>query len=62
MTGGHFSFDRIYNKIKYLYWWPQMKSSISQHIKSCLSCQQFNISRQKKSGQLHPIPPPEGPF
>ena len=62
MTGGHFSFDRIYNKIKYLYWWPKMKSAISQHIKSCLSCQQFNISRQKKPGQLHPIPSPEGPF
>ena len=25
MTGGHFSLDRTYNKIKNLYWWPKMK-------------------------------------
>ncbi|CAF4929438.1 unnamed protein product, partial [Rotaria sp. Silwood2] len=25
MTGGHFSVDRTYNKIKNLYWWPRMK-------------------------------------
>ena len=57
MTGGHFSLDRTYNKIKNLYWWPKMKLSIFKHIKSCLSCQQYNISRQKKHGQLRPISP-----
>ena len=62
MTGGHFSLDRTYNKIKNLYWWPKMKLSIFKHIKSCLSCQQYNISRQKKHGQLRPISPPDGPF
>ena len=29
MTGGPFSVDRTYNKIKHLYWWPKMKLSIS---------------------------------
>ena len=62
MTGGHFSTDRIYYKIKHQYWWPRMIHTIKQHIKSCFLCQQYNISRQKKPGQLRPISPPEGPF
>ena len=39
-----------------------MKQSIIQHIQSCLPCQQHNISRTKKPGQLNPIPTPEEPF
>ena len=62
MTGGHFSTDRIYYKIKHQYWWSGMIHTIKQHIKSCFLYQQYNISRQKKPGQLRPITPPEGPF
>ncbi|CAF1458242.1 unnamed protein product [Rotaria sordida] len=62
MSGAHFSFDRTYNKIKNLYWWPAMKSTIRRYIQSCLLCKQYNISRQKKYGYLRPINPPEGPF
>ncbi|CAF3349874.1 unnamed protein product [Rotaria sp. Silwood1] len=62
MTGGHFSTDRIYYKIKNQYWWPEMIYTIKQHIRSCILCQQYNISRQKKPGQLRPISPPEGPL
>ncbi|CAF4557122.1 unnamed protein product [Didymodactylos carnosus] len=39
-----------------------MKSIVEDYVKSCTQCQQFNISRQKKPGKLHPIPPPSGPF
>ena len=62
MTGAHFSFDRTYNKIKYHYWWPNMKNSIKKYIESCIPCKQFNIARYKKHGHLRPIDPPEGPF
>jgi len=62
MTGGHFAADRTYYKIKNQYWWPGMKYSIKHYIKSCLPCQQYNINRQKKHGQLRSISPPEGPF
>ncbi|CAF1489537.1 unnamed protein product [Adineta steineri] len=62
MSGGHFSTDRTYDKIRNYYWWPDMKYSIKQHIKSCLPCQQYNVSRQKRHGQLRSISPPEGPF
>jgi hypothetical protein len=62
MTGAHFSFDRTYNKLKCLYWWPDMKSAIKSYITSCLLCKQYNIRRHKTHGYLRPISPPEGPF
>ncbi|CAF1157557.1 unnamed protein product [Didymodactylos carnosus] len=58
----HFGFHRTYLKLKHQYWWPNMKSSIEKYIKSCSKCQQFNISRQKKPGLLHPITSLDGPF
>ncbi|CAF4172165.1 unnamed protein product, partial [Rotaria magnacalcarata] len=60
--GGHFGIKRTYFKIKNKFWWPHMKQSIFQHIRSCLPCQQHNISRSKKPGRLQPISTPEGPF
>ncbi|CAF4432119.1 unnamed protein product [Rotaria sp. Silwood2] len=62
MSGGHFSFERTYNKLKHHYWWPGMRNTIRTHIKSCSLCQSFNVSRQRKFGRLHTISPPDGPF
>jgi hypothetical protein len=62
MSGGHFSFARTYDKLRNHYWWPGMRNSIRHHIKSCKECLSFNISRQKKVGKLHSVPPPDGPF
>ncbi|CAF4238254.1 unnamed protein product, partial [Adineta steineri] len=59
---GHFGVQRTYLKIKNIFWWPDMKQSITRYIQSCLPCQQYNITRTKKPGRLQPIPPPEGPF
>ena len=39
-----------------------MNYSIKQYIKSCLLCQQYNVSRQKESGRLRSISPPKGLF
>ena len=61
-TSGHFAFQRTYSKVKSRYWWPKMKESIAQFIKSCVLCQQFNVSRTRKPGHLCPIEPPDGPF
>ena len=62
MTGAHFGVERTYLKIKNYYWWPAMKRSIKTYIRSCMLCQQYNNSRQKRPGQLRPISPPESPF
>ncbi|CAF1521778.1 unnamed protein product [Rotaria sordida] len=59
---GHFGTRRTYYKLKNKYWWPDMKQSITQFIKSCLPCQQYNVSRSKRPGLLCPIETPTGPF
>jgi len=38
-----------------------MKGTVIEHIQSCISCQAYNVSRQKRHGFLNPIPPPDGP-
>ena len=59
---GHFGVQRTYLKIKNKYWWPKMKETIIQYVGSCLPCQQHNIQRSKRPGQLFPIESPMGPF
>jgi transposase InsO family protein len=60
--GGHFSTDKMISKISSRYWWPQMRKTISRHVKACALCQQYNHSRQKKPGHLRPITPTAIPF
>ncbi|CAF1431112.1 unnamed protein product, partial [Rotaria magnacalcarata] len=42
------------------YFWPSLYKDITNHIKSCIPCAQFNPRRQKTPGILKPIKPPEG--
>jgi len=60
--GGHFSTDKMYSKLVSRYWWPHMRETIQRHVQACIPCQQYNYSRQKKAGHLHPIPPPDIPY
>ena len=60
--GGHFSVDKMFSKISSRFWWPRMRCSIQHHVRACRLCQQFNYSRQKAPGHLHPIPPTAIPF
>ncbi|CAF4373249.1 unnamed protein product [Rotaria sp. Silwood2] len=61
LIGGHFAVRRTLNKIQQQFWWPNMKQSVIDHIKSCVVCQAYNVSREKRPGFLHPVPPPDGP-
>ena len=60
--GGHFSTDKMLSKIRLRFWWPHMRESIHRHVQACELCQQYNYSRQKKPGHLHPIAPVASPF
>lgn len=60
--GGHFSTDKMYSKLVSRYWWPRMRNTIRRHVQACTLCQQYNYSRQKKAGHLHPIPPTDIPY
>ncbi|CAF3405307.1 unnamed protein product [Rotaria socialis] len=58
--GGHFAIRRTLHKLQQQYWWPNIKQSVIDHIKSCIVCQAYNTSRQKRPGFLHPVRPPDG--
>ena len=60
--GGHFSVDKMFSKLRTRYWWPRMRFTIQQHVRACIPCQQYNFSRQKPPGHLHPVPPTPVPF
>ena len=59
-NGAHFGRDKTLHKIKQRYFWPTMTQDIINHIKSCLSCAQYNPRRQKPPGALKPLKPPDG--
>ncbi|CAF0921788.1 unnamed protein product [Rotaria sordida] len=61
LVGGHFGVRRTLEKIRQQFWWPNMKNFIINYIKSCVVCQAYNVSRQKRPGFLQPITPPDGP-
>lgn len=37
-TGGHIGINRLYKKLRNLYIWPNMKSSITKFVKTCQLC------------------------
>jgi transposase InsO family protein len=59
---GHFGIMRTWHNLRNKYYWPNMKHVITQYIKSCRKCSQFNVTRQKPPGLLHPIEPPDDVF
>ena len=52
-TGAHFGTDKMFDKIKRQYFWPQMFEHIRNYVKTCDSCQKRGKYRQRKP--LNPI-------
>nr|GEV49303.1 putative reverse transcriptase domain-containing protein [Tanacetum cinerariifolium] len=44
--------DKMYQDLKKLYWWPNMKAIIAEYIGKCLTCSRVKIECQKPSGLL----------
>ncbi|GJU64729.1 putative reverse transcriptase domain-containing protein [Tanacetum coccineum] len=44
--------DKMYQDLKKLYWWPNMKAKIATHVSKCLTCAKVKIEYQKPSGLL----------
>nr|GEV15873.1 retrotransposon protein, putative, Ty3-gypsy subclass [Tanacetum cinerariifolium] len=44
--------DKMYQEIKQLYWWPNMKADISTYVSKCLTCLKVKAEHQKPSGLL----------
>ncbi|GJR26026.1 putative reverse transcriptase domain-containing protein [Tanacetum coccineum] len=44
--------DKMYQDIKKLYWWPNMKAKIATYVSKCLTCLKVKAEHQKPSGLL----------
>ncbi|GJW67715.1 putative reverse transcriptase domain-containing protein [Tanacetum coccineum] len=44
--------DKMYQDLKLLYWWPNMKADIAMYVSKCLTCAKVKAEHQKPSGLL----------
>ncbi|GKD49626.1 putative reverse transcriptase domain-containing protein [Tanacetum coccineum] len=44
--------DKMYQDMKKLYWWPNMKADIATYVSKCLTCLKVKAEHQKPSGLL----------
>ncbi|GKD07916.1 putative reverse transcriptase domain-containing protein [Tanacetum coccineum] len=44
--------DKMYQDLKKLYWWPNMKAEIATYVSKCLTCAKDKAECQKPSGLL----------
>nr|GFA07165.1 putative reverse transcriptase domain-containing protein [Tanacetum cinerariifolium] len=52
--------DKMYQDMKKLYWWPNMKADIATYVSKCLTCAKIKAEHQKPSGLLVQPKIPEG--
>ena len=51
--------NKMYQDLKKLYWWNNMKKEIGEYVSKCYTCQLINIEHRKPAGELKPLPIPE---
>nr|GFB32581.1 putative reverse transcriptase domain-containing protein [Tanacetum cinerariifolium] len=51
----HPGYDKMYQYMKKLYWWPNMKADIATYASKCLTCAKVKAEHQKPSGLLSAI-------
>nr|GEY38592.1 putative reverse transcriptase domain-containing protein [Tanacetum cinerariifolium] len=47
--------DKMYQDIKKLYWWPNMKADIATYVSKCLTCTKVKAKHQKPSGLMNAL-------
>ncbi|GJY63187.1 putative reverse transcriptase domain-containing protein, partial [Tanacetum coccineum] len=45
----HHGSDKMYQDLKKLYWWPNMKANIATYVSKCLTCAKVKAEHQKPS-------------
>nr|GEX36697.1 putative reverse transcriptase domain-containing protein [Tanacetum cinerariifolium] len=48
----HLGSDKMYQDMKKLYWWPNMKANITTYVSKCLTCARVKAEHQRPSGLL----------
>jgi hypothetical protein len=61
-TAGHLSYDKTYELMHRLFYWPRMDKSIKTFISSCDICQRIKDSTRRPAGLLQPLSVPSRRF
>ncbi|GKF13863.1 putative reverse transcriptase domain-containing protein, partial [Tanacetum coccineum] len=48
----HLGSEKMYQDLKKLYWWPNMKVEIATYVSKCMTCAKVKAEYQKPSGLL----------
>ncbi|GJT21445.1 putative reverse transcriptase domain-containing protein [Tanacetum coccineum] len=48
----HLGSEKMYQDVKKLYWWPNMKADIATYVSKCLTCAKVKAEHQRQSGLL----------
>nr|GEU99056.1 putative reverse transcriptase domain-containing protein [Tanacetum cinerariifolium] len=51
--------EKMYQDVKKLYWWPNMKADIATYVSKCWTCVRVKAKHQRPSGLLVQPPIPE---
>ena len=62
LWAGHPGWHRMMSLLKQGYYWPDMKEDVMNYTRTCLTCQQDKIERQRPAGLLEPLPVPSRPW
>jgi hypothetical protein len=54
--GGHSGTRATYQRIKRIYFWPQLKKHVEEYVKICPTCQRSKGEHHKYPGMLVPLP------
>ena len=55
----HSDSTKMYQDLKHLYWWPNMKREIAEYVSKCEICQQVKVEHQRPAGPLQSLQIPE---
>ncbi|GJV74413.1 putative reverse transcriptase domain-containing protein [Tanacetum coccineum] len=48
----HLGFDKMYQDMKKLFWWPNMKADVATYVRKCLTCAKVKAEHQRPLGLL----------
>lgn len=60
--GGHLGVAKVKDRLRSMFWWPDVDKHIQDHCMNCLTCAQMNPSSVKRKGCLRPTCLAEGPW
>jgi hypothetical protein len=62
LIANHGGAKRTTTLLKKSYYWPNLKDSVEEYVKTCLTCQQNWTLNKKQASLLQPLPILKGPW